>query len=72
MGIAVSKDRLRPYTNIPTQETDPESLHTTINVEVSVPNGVSTNGLRKFENKRWGKMFTGIKQHRFAPKGNGK
>lgn len=72
MGIAVSKNRLRPYTSIPTQETDPESLQTTINIEVSVPNGMPAVGLQKFESKRWNKMFTGTKQHRFAPQGNGK
>ena len=42
MGIVVTKDSLRPYTNIPTEEADPESGHTSINVSVPSTNGMSS------------------------------
>lgn len=69
MGIAVSKDKLRrPYKTLPTQEKDIESNQYSIRVEVPPSNGMPAIGLSSFDSKRWGKVFGGAGQHRYAPK----
>lgn len=74
MGIVVSSEKLRPYHNVPQSESDPESGHVSINLEVPFTkrNGVFADTSDKFANKRWGKMFSGTKQHRLAPQRNAK
>ena len=67
MGIAISKDKIRrPYRCIP--KADLESNQHTINVEVSVPNGLPAVALSKFEKVRWDEMLGGTMKHRYATK----
>lgn len=73
MGIVVSSDKLRPYHNIPQYESDEETGHVSINLEVpSRKDGMPVLGVNEFSQKRWKKMLGGTKQHRLAPKRNGK
>lgn len=68
MGIVVSTDKLRPYKNLPTTDSE----HTSINMELTVPNGMSTVDNSKLAYDRWNKMFNGSQKYRHAPSGNGK
>ena len=72
MGIVVTKDSLRPYTNVPTEEADPEMGHTSINVSVPFPNGVSSKHAQTFTSQRWETVLGRAQSNRQPLKGNGR
>ena len=69
MGIVIEKQSLHPYKNVSTVD---ESEHTSINMEMGMPNGMSSESDQKFHKQRWNQMLSRPSGDRFTAAGNGK
>ena len=69
MGIVIEKQSLQPYKHVSTVD---ESEHTSINMEMGVSNGMSSESDEKFHKQRWNQMLSRPSGDRFTATGNGK